>query len=107
MAASALCGSTNSSENRKIYSLLCNSVRQCYSTMNSVTQDPINEAKTSTVAINSLSEVKPRSGEDTVPACDRIPCDKRIKFCDCCKEMVSELNEVKSELSSCKEIIRI
>ena len=104
MAASALCGSTNSSENRKINSLLCNIVCQCYSTMNSITQDPINEAKTSTVAINSLSDVKPRCGEVTVPANDRIPCDKQIKFCDCCKEMVSELSEVKSELSSCKDI---
>jgi len=75
--------------------------------MNSVTQDPINEAKTSTVAINILSEVKPHGEEVTIPAYGRIPCDKQIKFCDYCKEMVTEINVVKSELSSCKEIIRI
>jgi hypothetical protein len=43
----------------------------------------------------------------TVQASKRIPGDNKEINCECCKKMKVELSEVKLELSSCKEIIRI
>jgi len=43
----------------------------------------------------------------TVQVSERIPCDNKEKNCECCKIMTVKLNEVQSELSSCREIIRI
>ena len=49
----------------------------------------------------------PRGEEIAIQASGKIPCDKKETIYECCKNMVTELSEVKSELSSCKEIIRI
>ena len=35
------------------------------------------------------------------------PCDKQNKICDCCKDIVTEINEISLELHSCKEIIKL
>jgi hypothetical protein len=43
----------------------------------------------------------------TVQASKGIPSDNREINCECCIKMKVELSEVKLELSSCKEIIRI
>ena len=43
----------------------------------------------------------------TVQVSERIPCDNKGKHCECCKIMTVKLSEVQSELSSCREIIRI
>lgn len=49
----------------------------------------------------------PRGEVSAVQASERIPCDKKDINCVCCKNMALELSEVKLELSSCMEIIRI
>lgn len=43
----------------------------------------------------------------TVVVSERIECDVTHCTCDCCSQMLKELSEVKNELSSCKEVIRI
>ena len=43
----------------------------------------------------------------TVQVSKKIPCDNKEKNCECCKIMMVKLSEVESELSSCREIIRI
>jgi hypothetical protein len=42
-----------------------------------------------------------------VQVSERIPCDNKEKNYECCKIMTVKLSEVQSELSSCREIIRI
>jgi hypothetical protein len=46
-------------------------------------------------------------GAIAVQVFERIPCDKKEKYCECCIKMKVGLSEMKLELSSCKEIIRI
>ena len=43
----------------------------------------------------------------TVQITERIPCDNKVKNCECCKKMTDKLSELQAELSSCREIIRI
>jgi hypothetical protein len=43
----------------------------------------------------------------TVQVSERIPCDIKEKNCECCKILTVKLSEMQSEISSCREIIRI
>jgi len=43
----------------------------------------------------------------TVQVSERIPYDNEGKNCECCKILTVKLSEMQSELSSCREIIRI
>jgi len=108
MAASTLCATTCSPANLKNNSVLCkNNSVLCNSVIKSDVQAPESEDKSMTVASDILRKEGPRGEEITIQASSKIPCDKKGTICECCKSMVTELNEVKLELSSCKEIIRI
>jgi len=87
--------------------VLCNSADKYYTEITSDMQAPVSKDKSTTVAPDIQRKEGPRGEEIIIEASRKIPCDKKETICECCKNMVTELSEVKLELSSCKEIIRI
>lgn len=111
MAAVSLCVVNNSLENYKIPSDLCDSACQHGIDMEKDIQlhstIEEGEAKSTNEARNNPNEDEPRGGKSTLWSYDEVPRDKQRKFCEGCKNIESALNDMKLELSSCKEIIRI
>ena len=110
MAASTLCATTCSPANLKNNSVLCknnsvlcNSANKYYTVIKSDVQAPVSEDKSMTVASDILRKEGPRGEEITIQASRKIPCDKKGTICECYKNMVTELSEVKLELSSSRK----